>query len=255
MLHLGEVRACRSPEETITVSKTLTDYTHLSYGKKTHYIPNGVTMPEQSIDMSLLDVFDLKKDKYFMMVSRLVRHKGAHTLIKAWKNARSERPELFKDMKLAIVGGGAFTDEYVEELKTLSDKDESIVMTGQQSGDILHELFSGMYAAIHPSVSEGLPIAILEEMSYGKCVLSSDIPENLELTELKGLNFEAGNIQDLTEKIIMMTESPELVKHVGEEAARFVNEQYNWEDIARQTTQLYKCMATKKAVPKLATIQ
>lgn len=240
MLHLGEWTACRFPNKTITVSQTLTNYAAETYRANSAYIPNGVTMPEPSRDPSLVEVFGLVPDKYFIMVSRLVRHKGAHTLIRAWQSARAARPDLFSEMKLAIVGGAAFTDDYVHELHSLAAGDGSIVLAGAQSGDVLHELFANAYAAVHPSVSEGLPIAVLEEMSYGKCVLSSDIPECLELTAAHGLSFPAGNAEALARSMVMMAEAPPQTKQVGAEAAQFVKRFYNWDDIALMTSVIYE---------------
>ncbi len=240
MLHLGERLACRAADQTITVSKTLTDYCHLAYGADTRYIPNGVTMPDACVTANELARFDLAPRRYLLMVSRLVRHKGAHTLIAAWKQARETHPEAMAGLKLAIVGGGAFTDEYVHELTRMADGDDSIVLTGEQTGQPLKELFAHAYACVHPSTSEGLPIAILEEMSYGKCVLSSDIPENLELTQRHGMAFQTGDVDDLALHLAMLASAPAQVAHVGAEAARFVEEHYDWDEIALQTEMVYK---------------
>ena len=177
MLALGERFACRVPDATITVSKTLQSYCRLSYGAQTTYIPNGTQIPMEPPDPSRLNPFHLEPNKYLMMCARLVKHKGAYTLIEAWKILKKTRPDIIGSMKLAIVGGSAFTDQYVKSLRRLAKDEPSIVLTGTQIGATLNSLFGHAYAVVHPSESEGLPIAILEAMSYGKCVLSSDIPE------------------------------------------------------------------------------
>jgi len=242
MLYLGERLACTVPDATIAVSKTLETYIRLSYGVTAKYIPNGTQIPIEPSDTSLLKPFELVPGKYLMMCARLVRHKGAHTLIEAWKQLAATRPELVKGMKLAIVGGSAFTDAYVDELKQSVKDEPSIVLTGNQSGETLHSLFSNAYAAVHPSESEGLPIAVLEAMSYGKCVLSSDIPENLELTQDHGLTFETGNVNDLAEKLAMLIENPEQVAAVGAEARTHIAKHYDWKDIAETTDYLYELL-------------
>ena len=242
MLYLGERLACSIPDATITVSKTLETYCRLNFGITTKYIPNGTQIPLEDADKGLLEPFELHSGNYLLMCARLVRHKGAHTLIQAWRKLKTTHPEVIGDMKLAIVGGSAFTDSYVSELQRLAKNEPSIVLTGNQSGQTLHSLFSNAYAAIHPSESEGLPIAILEEMSYGKCVLSSDIPENLELTQEHGITFSTGNIKDLAEKIQMLIENPELVKAVGTEARIHIAKYYDWKDIAETTDYLYELL-------------
>ena len=240
ILRLGEMAACRFPDKTIVVSKTLLEYTREVYDADPIYIPNGVNVPEQKNNKELIKPFDLKANKYFIMVSRLVEHKGQKTLIAAWKKARTAEPKLLGDMKLAIVGGGSFTDSYVEELKEASIGDDSIVLTGEQTSETLHALFTNAYAAIHPSRLEGLPIAILEEMSYGKCVLASDIPEHMEIIRDHGLAFKAGDIDDLAKNIIMVAEAPELAAHVGSESAVFVKNNFSWNEIADRTEMLYR---------------
>lgn len=253
MLYLGERFACTVPDATVAVSKTLETYIRLSYGVTAKYIPNGTQIPMEDADPALLKPFELESGKYLMMCARLVRHKGAHTLINAWKRLKKSHPELVGDMKLAIVGGSAFTDEYVRELQSLAKDEPSIVMTGNQTGETLHALFSGAYASVHPSESEGLPIAVLEAMGYGKCVLSSDIPENLELTQEHGLTFTTGSEKDLATKLKMLLESPELVKAVGAEARIYIAKHYDWKDIAETTDYLYELLWLEPELTKQTT--
>jgi len=240
MLRLGELAACRLPDKTIVVSKTLLEYARETYGADPIYIPNGVNILDKENKNELIKKFDLETNKYFIMVSRLVEHKGQKTLIEAWKKARAAQPKLFRDLKLVIVGGGSFTDDYVKEVKKISCGDNSIVLTGEQTGEILQALFANAYAAVHPSRLEGLPIAVLEAMSYGKCVLASDIPEHLEITHNHGLAFKVGDTDDLAKNLIMMAEAPELVDHVGTEAVVFVKNNFSWNEIAERTEMLYR---------------
>lgn len=253
MLSLGERAACRIPDRTITVSKTLTTYCRTAFGIEPRYIPNGVSIPASTQAASdKIARFGLMPESYFLMVSRLVRHKGAHTLIAAWKKARAARPELFLGRRLAIVGGGAFTDDYVRELQALVAGDASITLTGEQSGEALHQLFANAYALVHPSTSEGLPLVVLEAMSYGKCVLASDIPEHVELVAQHGMMFHTDDVDDLAEHLIMLAEAPDETRHVGEGAVRFVSDNYNWDEIALHTEMMYRQLKNRHSEPMLA---
>jgi glycosyltransferase involved in cell wall biosynthesis len=242
MLNLGERMACFIPDATISVSKTLETYVRLSFSVDAKYIPNGAQVLMHDADPKLLKPFGLEPNAYLMMCARLVRHKGAHLLIEAWKKLKHQHPELVAHKQLAIVGGSAFTDDYVRELHELAKNEPSIVLTGNQTGETLHALFGHAYAFVHPSESEGLPIAILEAMSYGKCVLSSDIPENLELTKDHGLTFKTGDVKDLVENMKMLFENPDLVKAVGAEARTYIAKTYDWKDIAETTEYLYELL-------------
>lgn len=240
MLRLGERASIKFAHTTIAVSKSLTNYIALGYGKRARYIPNGVAVQRVATDDVVIDPFSLRSGDYIAMVSRLVKHKGAHTLIAAWQLAREKRPELLKDTKLAIVGGSAFTDHYVKDLHSKAQGDASIVFTGYQSGAVLKALFAGAKFAVHPSVSEGLPIAVLEAMSYGKAVIASDIAENMEIVADYGVPFAAGNVDELSEKIIELAEDPMTAASIGHMAREFVESEYNWDDIALETINVYR---------------
>lgn len=251
-LFLGEWIACRVPHVVIVVSKTLQSYCKQRYGIDPIYLPNGTRTPSTISDPSLLASFDLTPNTYLLMCARLVPHKGAHTLIEAWKQLQKTHAHLLFGKKLVIVGGSAFTDAYAASLKTLAEHDDSIVLTGAQYGETLHALFASSYALVHPSTSEGLPITILEAMSHGKCVLSSDIPENLELTLYHGKSFATGKTQDLAEGLAYLLEHPEEIAAIGAEAKQHVADIYNWNDIGEAVSALYDAMHKQKAT-RLAT--
>lgn len=251
-LRLGEWAACRFAHETITVSRTLEQYCHDVYERKTTYIPNGI-IAHGTDECGLIRRFDLLPNQYIAMISRLVRHKGAHYLIKAWRLAREEQPELLADMKLAIVGDSAFTDEYVQELHQMASGEASIVFTGYQSGGMLDELFANALFITHPSESEGLPIAVLEAMSYGKVVLASDIPENMEIVAEYGTSFPCGDIVSLKNKIIDLIKNSQTLPELGMRAREFVLREYHWDDIACNTEALYQktIKAAHEPIPAL----
>ncbi len=245
MLRMGEWAACQFAHETITVSRTLEQYCAEVYEKKTHYIPNGIS-ERSAAGSTLINRFGLLSKNYIIFVARLVAHKGAHVLIDAWQKLGSLSPELVAGKKLVIVGDGAFTDQYVAQLKSQAAGDASIVFTGYQSGAMLDELFANALYAVHPSFSEGLPIAVLEAMSYGKVVLASDIPENLEALGPHGVAFRAGDVEDLMIKMAALFEAADTLPTLGACARQFVLGEYHWDDIAQQVSKLYEEIITPR---------
>ena len=240
MLQLGEKACIKFGHEVIAVSRTLVNYIAVSYHQRVHYIPNGISPRRANTDDVLLAPFDLQSFQYIAMVARLVPHKGAHTLIDAWKLAKEKEPELLRNTKLAIIGGSAFTDSYVEQLHAQARGDSSIVLTGFQRGDVLKALFAGAKFIVHPSTSEGLPIAILEAMSFGKAVIASDIPENMEVIAEYGVPFSTGDVKELSEKIIELASDEMQTASIGHAAREFVETEYHWDDIANATVELYE---------------
>lgn len=242
MLRLGEWAANKFAHETIAVSKTITQYCSLEYNNSVEYIPNGISEANVLPAQKITEEFGLTKGSYFVMVSRLVRHKGAHFLIDAYN-------QLDTDKKLVIVGGSAFTDDYVQELHDMAKGNSNIIFTGFQSGDILDELFSNAYAFVHPSMSEGLPIAVLEALSYGNCVIASDIPENMEVIRRHGYAFESENVNDLVKNMQFALDNPEKVARKAKAGQKFVLKTYNWEAIVTQTAELYKRVRFSEFTP------
>jgi len=244
MLHIGEWAGCAFAHRAISVSKTIQSYCLNEYQKPTVYIPNGVA-PAQPQNCSLIDQWDIVPGKYLLMVSRLVKHKGAHYLLEAWQLARQQNPELLKDYKLVIVGDSTFTDNYVANLRHIARGDNSIIFTGWQKGRTLDELYANCNLLIHPSENEGLPITVLQAMSHARPVLVSDISEHKEVISDERFWFGNTNIHSLTQKITELMQNPELLKEKGSKNKELVEKNYNWKDITNQTIALYSSDSTK----------
>ena len=253
MLHIGEWSGCAFAHQAISVSKTIQSYCLNEYRKSTAYIPNGV-MPAEHQNCSLIDQWDIVPGKYLLMVSRLVKHKGAHYLLEAWQLARQQNSELLKDYKLVIVGDSTFTDDYVAKLRQIARGDKSIVFTGWQKGRALEELYANSTMLVHPSENEGLPITVLQAMSHARPVLVSDISEHKEVVSDERFWFSNTNIISLAQKITELTQNPELLKERGEKNKALVEKNYNWQDITKQTIALYASPKTGD-LKKLTTLE
>ncbi len=241
ILRIGEWVGCAFAHQAISVSKTIQSYCLNEYQKTTAYIPNGVKIYEHQ-NCSLIDQWDIAPEKYLLMVSRLVKHKGAHYLLEAWQFARQQNPELLKDYKLVIVGDSTFTDNYVAQLRQIARGDNSIIFTGWQKGQTLSELYANCALLVHPSENEGLPITVLQAMSYARPVLVSDISEHKEVISDERFWFSNTNIISLAQKITELVENPELLKEKGVKNKALVEKNYNWPDITKQTIAFYSSL-------------
>ena len=172
----GEKNAVKYADEIIVLSKDVQKYFLETYGRETHFIPNGVNRPEVREAKLITDHFGLEKDSYILFLGRLVPEKGIRYLVEAFKNVKT-------DKKLVIAGGSSDTDSFMEELKELAKGDDRILFTGFVQGAMLDELYSNAYIYTLPSDLEGMPLSLLEAMSYGNCCLVSDIPECAEVVE------------------------------------------------------------------------
>ena len=241
-LRAGEWAATHFSHATIGVSHSIVKYCKETYGKKITYIANGAQI-RKAPGVEELNRWDLKKDQYIVTVARLVRHKGIHSLIEAYKAV----PDSIKgEMKLVIVGAPSYTKDYGRYLREIASEDHRIVFTGYQRDDALNQLYAHAYFYAHPSEAEGLSLTILEAMSFGKCVLISNIPENLEAIDHSGVPFAVGNVDDLAEKITALINHPEIVAAKGKLALGFIKRNFDWDKVVEETEELYGEVVSSK---------
>ena len=229
----GEKNAVKYADEIIVLSKGVQKYFKETYGRETHFIPNGVNRPQIRKANLITEKFGLKKDSYILFLGRLVPEKGIRYLVEAFKNVKT-------DKKLVIAGGSSDTDSFMAELKELAKEDDRILFAGFVQGEMLDELYSNAYIYTLPSDLEGMPLSLLEAMSYGNCCLVSDIPECTEVVENKALIFRKADVQDLQSKLQDACDYPEKVEVYKKQAADFICEKYNWDEVVEETMKLYR---------------
>lgn len=243
-LKLGEFVTCKVPDKTIVVSKSLAQYAKDVYKIEAEIIPNGAEI-SYSEKIEALSKWGIRDKKYILSVGRLIKHKGVHYLIEAFKQLE-DSSKIPNNFKLVIVGEGFHTDEYVNYLHTISEGRDNIVFTGAQQGEILEQLFSHAYLFVQPSESEGLSIALLEAMGYGLAPLVSDIKENLEPIADAGFSFKSKNVQDLRDKLAYLLNRNAEVAQIGKKAKQRISMEYSWDSIAQKTINLYKEIKANK---------
>ena len=232
-IHLGEKMAVKFADEIIVLSKGVQEYFQKTYGRKTLFIPNGVNRPVLRKADLIKNKFGIDKDGYVLFLGRIVPEKGLRYLIEAYK-------ELHTDKKLVIAGGSSDTDDFMQEIQTLATGDDRIIFTGFVAGQALEELYSNAYLYLLPSDLEGMPLSLLEAMSYGNCCVVSDIAECSEVVEDKAVTFQKSNVQDLKEKLQRLCDDPATVQKYKNEAADFICSKYNWDEITQKTLEVYE---------------
>lgn len=229
----GEKNAVRFADEIIVLSKGVQDYFQNTYGRTTRFIPNGVNKAKLRKARQITEKWGLTKDSYILYLGRIVPEKGERYLIEAFKQTK-------KDKKLVIAGGSSDTQAFMDELKSLAKDDDRIIFTGFVQGEILEELYSNPYIYTLPSDLEGMPLSLLEAMSYGNCCLTSDIPECAEVVEDKALLFRKSDVSNLKEKLQNACDHPEMVETYKAQAEEFICRKYNWDDVVEKTLKLYQ---------------
>ena len=150
-----------------------------------------------------------------------------------------ESVEINTDKKLVIAGGASHTNDYLEKIKRIAKDDDRIIMTGFVQGQELEELYSNCYLYCLPSDIEGMPLSLLEAMSYGKTCLISDIEENTQVSGKYAYSFKKGNIEDLKNKLEELIVKDKTLFD-SDEVQNYILGRYNWDDVQSKTELLYK---------------
>ena len=246
-LLFGEKMAARKADEVIVLSSAVQEYFLKTYDRNTVLIPNGIEKPVWAEPKDILKKYNLKTDGYILFLARLVPEKGLHTLLKAYKDSDLSIP-------LVVAGGGSHASEYEKEIWQLTEEinrnekcrteGRSIIRTGFVQGRLLQELYSNSLLYILPSEIEGMPLSLLEAMSYGNLCLTSDIEENIAVTGEYGFSFKNKNEDSLREAMEKLVSEAKQLKTAGrfsrEAIQQYILNCYRWDDVVDKTLDIYE---------------
>lgn len=236
-LLFGEKMASKYADEIIVLSKGVQEYFEDTYHRHTVMIPNGINIPQYKECRVIKEKYGLEKNQYLLFLARLVPEKAAHTLIEAYEKSNV-------DMPLIIAGGSSHSTEYEEEIRLMAKRSSKrVIITGFVQGRELEELYSNCALYILPSEIEGMPISLLEAMSYGCICLTSDIKENTDVTEECGLHFKTGSVESLVktlnETLPRLAVMREKKPYQSDYIQQFVCKKYNWDEVVKSTLACY----------------
>ena len=228
-IKFGEKLAVKYADKIIVLSKGVQKYFKDTYNRDTVFIPNGVNKPIIRDNNIIKKKYNLDKDDYILFLARIVPEKGLHYLIEAFK-------QIDTDKKLVIAGGASHTNDYLSKIKKMASTDSRIIMTGFVQGAELEELYSNCYMYCFPSDIEGMPLSLLEAMSFGCNCLVSNIEENVQVIGKYGKTFKKGNVEDLKKSINDMLNGKRLNK---EDIINEIVKKYDWNIIVKDIEKLY----------------
>jgi glycosyltransferase involved in cell wall biosynthesis len=231
-LRLTDYSSIFFPNSLITVSKNNQVYYQTLTKRNIMHIPNGVS-PSEKIRPNLIHKYGLYGDDYILFAARLVKEKGAHYLIEAYRDLNPKK-------KLILLGDGSYGDAYAKILRQQAN--DMIIFPGFVQGDLLSEFLSNCYLYVLPSEIEGMSIGLLQAMSYGNCALVSDLEENLEVIGDAGCVFRSKSVADLRYNMNTLLQNPDLVNIYRKKAISHIQSHFNWEDITGQFESLYKSL-------------
>ncbi|MBI1890583.1 MAG: glycosyltransferase family 4 protein [Burkholderiales bacterium] len=231
-LRLGEYFGMRFSQARIAISEGIRHLVRDKHGMHCALIPNGVDIPTPAGSAATPDKFGLTPKRYVLLVSRFVPEKRHHDLIQAFRRAA------LPGWKLALVGASDHPDGYTQSVLKAAEASGNVVCTGFQTGQALRELYEHAGLFVLPSSHEGLPIALLEAMSYGLPAIASDIPAHLEIDCSDIDYYPVGDIDSLASLVKLRAEQT-LEQGRRERLRQFVLDRYKWRDVAARTYEIY----------------
>jgi len=229
-LRLGEYMGCKYSNECIAISEGIQTLIRQRYGRDSVLIPNGVPKARILNPGRMMAELDLTPAKYVLQVSRLVPEKRQSDLIEAF--IRSDIGS--QGWSLVFVGTLDQNDAYSKRIMQQAEADQNVIFAGFRSGDELAEILSNAGIFVLPSTHEGLPIALLEALSYGLRCVVSDIPANVEVGLEKEHYYPTGDIDALSERLGEFAAQP-VDLQVRQRTIQWVADRYDWKDIAEST--------------------
>ncbi len=228
VLRLGERMTMHFANAVITISDVNQRTLEARYKKKVHLIYNGVNKPQITTARDYIDTLGLNRRPYMVALGRFTPEKGFHDLIAAYRQSG-----LSEKCALVIAGDADHKTDYTIELKR-DAADAGVILTGFIKGERLAQVMSNASLFVMPSYNEGLPIALLEAMSYGLDVAVSDIePNRLPMLDANDY-FPVGNRKAIADKL------REKVTGTSNEKRHYDLSAYNWDTITEQTLDVYR---------------
>jgi len=258
MLKVGAWMIGHMPHVTIVVAQDIARRSKKYFTRKPLYIPSGVRVHTgRAPSRTLLKKFKLYHTPYILIASRFVRCKAIEDAIVAFKRLKESNADApgispLSKLKLVLVGGSAYTDDYVQELKSLARGMKDIVFLDFQTGATLDALYAHAKLFLLPSVTEGRSLALLEAMAWGVPVAAADIPGTRELfypgrgIKPLGLVFPPHGISAITSIMHEALTRPQRAKQLSARARVYVAQEYDWSRVIISMDAMYIRLGTLK---------
>ena len=244
-LRFAERTAPRWADEAITDSHAVADIYERRYGQQIGVVPYGVTDPGHD-GTETLERLGLEPRKYILFVGRLEPENNPHLLVEAFSRIGASQA---RGMKLAIVGGAPYADDYIRQVWRTADP--RVVFPGYVFGRGYWELQRHAYLFCAPTEVGGTHPVILEAMAAGNCVLVNDHRPNAETVGDAGIYFSGkAGVDDLAKQLARVLDDPELVAEYRQRALMRA-QQYSWEAVTDQYEQLLTAVCEARGPGRL----
>lgn len=227
-IRFGEKITAKYADKIIVLSEEQKKYFKEKYNRDTIYIPNGTSLFKIEPAALIKEKYGLEKDSYILFLSRVVPGKGIEYLLDAYKKTNSH-------LKLIVAGGTEYVHDFRKIIEEKAAQDPRVQLIGFVEGKLLRELYSNAKLFVFPSEAEGMPMCLLEALSYNCPCLVSDIPENIEVGKKYVTTFKSTSIEDLKEKLELCLN----IHNNNLNSRQYIINNYSWDTVVQQTLNCY----------------
>lgn len=186
-------------------------YSSISNNKNIFVINNAI----EDIDFKKYKRIYPKNEHIVLFLSSVCKRKGVYDLLKAIKNINNPKDTSKEISKVKFVFVGPYEDkeEFFKEVDRLGIKDRCIFV-GEVLGKERFKYFASADIFVLPSYAEGLPVAILEAMSFGLPIISTTVGAIPEVVKREnGILIKPGDINALKNAILKLSASDSSLKN------------------------------------------
>jgi glycosyltransferase involved in cell wall biosynthesis len=241
VLRAGGWLSAHVPHEVVVVSRSLQDHYQQAHDRPATYIPNGAPHVTPRPLATVRDELELQGRDYVLFVGRLVPEKDPVTLLRAFRDVETQ-------LRLVIVGGTSFTEDYTAVVEQLAAADPRVILAGYRYSDQLAELLTNAALFVQPSQLEGLPITLLEAAAYGLPVIASDIEPHVEVVGVPAPGrelFPTGDVGALTAALQKTLDQLSLTEAGAATLQRDVLRNYDWDNAVDALEAVYARAAAR----------
>jgi glycosyltransferase involved in cell wall biosynthesis len=242
-LRFAESAAPRLADAAITDSHAVADVFERRYGRRIGVVPYGVEDPGDD-GTDVLEGLGLEPRKYILFVGRLEPENNPHLLVEAFSRISAEEA---RGMKVAVVGGAPYADEYIRRVKRAADP--RVVFPGYVFGRGYWQLQHHAYLFCAPTEVGGTHPVILEAMAAGNCVLVNDHRPNAETVGDAGVYFSGSvGVDDLARRLEWLLGDPAVVEKYRDRALQRAKH-YSWEAVTDRYEELLNAVRSGRGGP------
>lgn len=227
-----EKKALSTIPYIISVSPQMKDRIQPLTHSTIHVIPNGIDLNH----IKKIQPEPASGQQTVFYLGMLTKGKGVSDLIEAIAIIKKK----IKNVHLFIGGNGPYESQLKKIVKDLH-LDQSVTFLGFLDEYQKYAYMKSIDVFVLPSYWESFPMVILEAMGCGKPIISTNISgiPYAVTDQINGYLIKPGDIEALAEKIMVLLTNDELKQKMGEENLQKAK-QFDWNEIAKKTVQIYQ---------------